>query len=566
MNVVLVTRGANVWVYFLIDGLLRNGVRVTVFNERREPESSSLTSDFRKRRGWIAYLDLLLLRWVTRIGQPFRRQHADVPNESPEKFDPERPLGFKYALQEFRIRLEPQSSEYNWADVSSVNSAESIDLIRSVEPTFIILCGAPILKKEFVDSFDNIINCHCGIAPHYRGSSPAFWAIYLNDPDNIGYTIHRVTYKLDAGPILYQEKIKLKYLWTLEEIDWFLIVTMYLKLLELVVSGQLGQLVSSGLRQEEGISRYPMGYIRQTLTRCKLHLLYRKRLPSRQFWDRMARLHHTTGTQDYIVAAFDQRMRIKSVESLLDDYGLAREGRDTLLDFGCGSGDFIRHFASRCKSAVGYDLSQEILRVAHAVTMNQPNVHLLNSLDSWPERFDLVFSITVLQHVLDDEDVKRTIDKIACLCKPGAHFIALESFETPSYPVLQPRHVKARDRAAWGSIFHESGFEILEMRNFYNPYLIPCSAFKQYIASLGALKTSYRFLRRGFYIPEILLRAIDRKAELMVSSTGPRGGFVNEDSLSKFIVARKVGSTSQSVTLERHQSASVRRNKNNGSS
>ena len=91
---------------------------------------------------------------------------------------------------------------------SSLNKTEAEVRLNELKPDAVIVCGTSILKTPIIDvCCDGIINIHTGIIPEYRGVYSAFWALYNADTDNIGVTIHRVSEKLDAGQVLYQEWI-----------------------------------------------------------------------------------------------------------------------------------------------------------------------------------------------------------------------------------------------------------------------------------------------------------------------------------------------------------------------
>jgi methionyl-tRNA formyltransferase len=47
-----------------------------------------------------------------------------------------------------------------------------------------------------------VLNIHPS-APKYRGPSPVLWAVHNGDP-SIGITAHRMSEKIDAGPLLAQ--------------------------------------------------------------------------------------------------------------------------------------------------------------------------------------------------------------------------------------------------------------------------------------------------------------------------------------------------------------------------
>jgi methionyl-tRNA formyltransferase len=68
-----------------------------------------------------------------------------------------------------------------------------------------VVVGTYVLGEEvFAIPRMGCINLHCGKAPAYRGAAPGFWEMY-NGEREVGITIHRVSARLDEGPILRQE-------------------------------------------------------------------------------------------------------------------------------------------------------------------------------------------------------------------------------------------------------------------------------------------------------------------------------------------------------------------------
>lgn len=60
------------------------------------------------------------------------------------------------------------------------------------------------VPRNVIDSLRyGALNVHPSLLPKYRGPSPIPWAIRNGDRD-LGMTIHRMTEKMDAGPILAQ--------------------------------------------------------------------------------------------------------------------------------------------------------------------------------------------------------------------------------------------------------------------------------------------------------------------------------------------------------------------------
>jgi methionyl-tRNA formyltransferase len=81
--------------------------------------------------------------------------------------------------------------------------------IQLQKPDIIAVCGTSVIKpKIFTLSQKGTINIHCGITPEYRSADPVFWALYNNEPDKVGVTIHYVDEGIDTGDIIYQEPVE----------------------------------------------------------------------------------------------------------------------------------------------------------------------------------------------------------------------------------------------------------------------------------------------------------------------------------------------------------------------
>lgn len=68
-----------------------------------------------------------------------------------------------------------------------------------------IVFGASFIKGWLADFLveNRALNIHMGVSPYYRGSSCNFWALYDNNPNYVGATIHLLSKGLDSGPMLY---------------------------------------------------------------------------------------------------------------------------------------------------------------------------------------------------------------------------------------------------------------------------------------------------------------------------------------------------------------------------
>jgi len=92
--------------------------------------------------------------------------------------------------------------------VKSVNTAETIKLLQSLDPDLIIVNGTRIISQKVLSSVKcPFINTHAGITPKYRGVHGTYWALYNNDAENSGVTVHLVDKGIDTGNIIFQKHV-----------------------------------------------------------------------------------------------------------------------------------------------------------------------------------------------------------------------------------------------------------------------------------------------------------------------------------------------------------------------
>lgn len=90
-----------------------------------------------------------------------------------------------------------------------LHDADCLAALRDLTPDLAVVDGTGILRPELFDLPRlGSLNLHCGRVPDYRGSPPAFWELW-DGVDRVGVTIHRVTERLDEGPVLLEEEFPL---------------------------------------------------------------------------------------------------------------------------------------------------------------------------------------------------------------------------------------------------------------------------------------------------------------------------------------------------------------------
>lgn len=65
-------------------------------------------------------------------------------------------------------------------------------------------------KVRNLPSTGIVLGGHPGITPFYRGTHSAFWAIYHDKPEDVGYTVFLVDKSVDGGDIVAQDTISIE--------------------------------------------------------------------------------------------------------------------------------------------------------------------------------------------------------------------------------------------------------------------------------------------------------------------------------------------------------------------
>lgn len=106
---------------------------------------------------------------------------------------------------------------------------------------------------------------------------------------------------------------------------------------------------------------------------------------------------------------------IQYFSSLLDQFQSAR-----FLEIGCGEGVLLA--AVRVGEKFAIDLSTEAIKVARTKTQAQFSVALAEGLPFAAEYFDLIVSVGVMEHFLDE---KQALQEIRRVLKSGGHYVGL---------------------------------------------------------------------------------------------------------------------------------------------
>jgi 2-polyprenyl-3-methyl-5-hydroxy-6-metoxy-1,4-benzoquinol methylase len=142
-----------------------------------------------------------------------------------------------------------------------------------------------------------------------------------------------------------------------------------------------------------------------------------------------------------------------------------------VLDFGCGVGRWTRAMAANGCKVTAVDFSAAMLRQAaerSAQTGLSSQIRFVHAdvtqLLLEPGSFDVVFGVTVLQHVLSDVALHRTLERLARLLRPGGRFILMEAAPMARNRSAETATFRARPLASYLGGIEAAGLSLEDVR------------------------------------------------------------------------------------------------------
>ena len=94
--------------------------------------------------------------------------------------------------------------------IKNINDNIIFKILKKHNIKYLIVFGTRKIKKEIVKRYKNkIFNLHGGNPEEFRGLDSHYWSIYHNN-FNLHSCLHKLSYKLDDGDIIFLKKIKLQ--------------------------------------------------------------------------------------------------------------------------------------------------------------------------------------------------------------------------------------------------------------------------------------------------------------------------------------------------------------------
>lgn len=183
------------------------------------------------------------------------------------------------------------------------------------------------------------------------------------------------------------------------------------------------------------------------------------------FWRERVQKYGHTGWRYPCTYGFDQPLRIKVVKELVERYV---QHKETLLDFGCGTGEFSGALKNDFCQITAYDPCADVLEKAKGELKDIKHISFVDSFNSLAEMgmsYDVILSITVLQHIMSDQELKNTFQFMYREIKQSGIFVIMESFTS---------HIESNYERDWTyqdfkSMMEKTGFSLLQGYDFYNP-------------------------------------------------------------------------------------------------
>jgi len=237
---------------------------------------------------------------------------------------------------------------------------------------------------------------------------------------------------------------------------------------------------------------------------------------ARSFWKQQVHTRGRTGWADPVVYAYDQLDRLERIKKEISSRPV-KSGK--ALDFGCGPGDFSKLLLSLGFSVCGYDpfVRPEIRSRAFSYAKSYDEINCRG------HKADLALSITTLDHILYDGDLRLALQMIRDCLRQGADFYmieyALDSEDDREKFRMKSGHQSFHSLAYWNVLLTQSSFRVLSVNPVSHPFISPSSGYLPYVrSSVVRLVKRYPGLRVTRMSRDRLLRW--QASRLIPKSTG----------------------------------------------
>jgi 2-polyprenyl-3-methyl-5-hydroxy-6-metoxy-1,4-benzoquinol methylase len=180
--------------------------------------------------------------------------------------------------------------------------------------------------------------------------------------------------------------------------------------------------------------------------------------PDREYWEERALKHgrFACGYLDPRDEVYEQPLRWAAFTRICPiESGLR------VLDIGCGVGNWSVRMAAQGAWVTGVDISARMISMAKPHARVEYRVAAAHELDCPDRHFDLMVSVTVLQHITDTEELKHALRNLHRMLKDSGRFFMLEYSPLHTLPGRELAYMRYRTHEQWVELMAGEGFNLV---------------------------------------------------------------------------------------------------------
>ncbi len=256
------------------------------------------------------------------------------------------------------------------------------------------------------------------------------------------------------------------------------------------------------------------------------------------YWTKRMKKYGHTGWASPTIYAFDNPIRIKIVDYLLNRI-LQLKQKKCLLDFGCGTGEFSKAQQKNFERIVIYDKCSSVLKIAKKGLKKAVSYSSFEMLQQEKdESFDVILSITVLQHVIDPKEMESVLSLLYGKLKKGRYLLVLESFGEID---VSNSYEKSWSYSDFIKMMEKSGFKLYDAYNYYKENVYSEERYQKFSQKSDVILLGRIYNHAPTLIKKIILKLM-QWISIRDGNLNDIGGYlypISDLGVSKFIIFQK---------------------------
>lgn len=167
-----------------------------------------------------------------------------------------------------------------------------------------------------------------------------------------------------------------------------------------------------------------------------------------------------------------------------------------LLDAGCGTGIYADYLAEQAGDVHAFDFSRAaVARASESDTAVSYTQGTVTDIPYRADQFDISFCLSVLYHLVDDEDWTAAIRELCRVTKPGGHLVLRVNWEERRFG--DGDHFQERPRSEYLSALSNHGFELRDVVPIVDAPRYPGALPLPLKRALGPIITAFNWFDIG---------------------------------------------------------------------